>query len=106
MPAIATINKTEPVVTPATVEKTYSHLDLVELRIRKNGGYYNLSAIFAPYDSDNDETLVKASTKWRVHDLGTFLQSHSDLKTKTKDFVKELAAVIQANPNPDPTPEP
>jgi len=104
MPAIATINKTEPVVIEATVEKTYSHLDLVDLRIKKNGDVYNLVVVYAPYDSDSDESLVTASTKWRVRDLATFLQGHADLKTKIKDFVKELAAVSQANPQPDPAP--
>jgi hypothetical protein len=112
--AIATINKTDPVVIPARVARTYDKLDVQEIKIVRRGDHYVLRATFLPRDSDNDVVLKTHKLSWLVNDLVAYLSDKPAMKTRVKDFVKGVAAQAQADPladkpqpqMPDPGPGP
>jgi hypothetical protein len=104
MPAIATINKVEPVVIPSTVEETYDQLEIVFVQIKKQGGKYEVRAIFNPYDANADVELSSQPLKWVVKDFVEFTADDPVLRNAAKTFIKELARAAQATPTPDPQP--
>lgn len=104
---IATINKVDPLVILARDARTYSKLDVQEIKIVRRGDQYVLRATFLPHDSDNDETLKTHKLTWLVSDLAAYLSDKPGAMTKVKDFVKAVAAQAQADPMADkPQPEP
>ncbi|MHC4301376.1 MAG: hypothetical protein ACYS7Y_29260 [Planctomycetota bacterium] len=95
---IATIPKTDPVVVPATTERTYSALDLRKLLIKEQDGVYSIQGIFLPHDTVSGDTMEEGEAgamSFAIHNFADYLDLHPDLKTKTKDFVKALAAALQ-----------
>jgi hypothetical protein len=105
--AIATINKTDPVVIPARVARTYDKLDVQEIKIVRRGDHYILRATFLPRDPNNDEVLETRKLSWLVNDLVAYLSDKPNMKTRVKDFIKAIAAQAQADPLADkPQPEP
>ena len=104
---IATINKTDPVVIPARVARTYDKLDVQEIKIVRMGDQYVLRAAFLPRDPDNDEVLKTHKLSWLVSDLVAYLSDKPAMKTRVKDFVKAIAVQAQADPLADkPQPQP
>ena len=104
--SIATINKTDPVVIPARVTRTYDKLDVKEIKITLSGDHYVLRATFLPHDSDSNETLKTHKLQWLVSDFVTYLSDKPAMKTRVKDFIKAIAAQAQADPLADkPVPE-
>jgi len=101
MPAIAPIDKTNPVVIPARVERTYNALDVKEIKITRRGDQYTLQATFLPRDPINDENLTTHKLTWLVSDLVTYLSDKPGALNKVKDFVKAIAAQAQADPEAD-----
>lgn len=99
--AIATINKTDPIVIPARVARIYDKLDVQEIKIVRRGDHYVLRAAFLPRDPDNDEVLKTRKLQWLVNDLVTYLSDKPAMKTRVKDFVKAIAAQAQADPLAD-----
>jgi len=105
--AIATINKTTPVVVPARGTRTYDKLDVQEIKIVRRGDHYVLRAAFLPRDADSGEVLKTRKLQWLVSDLVAYLSDKPDMKTRVKDFIKAIAAQAQADPMADkPQPEP
>ena len=103
--AIATINKTAPVVIPARAKRTYDKLDVQEIKITRSGDHYVLRATFLP--RDNNETLKTHKMSWLVSDLVAYLSDKPAMKTRVKDFIKAIAAQAQADPLADkPQPQP
>ena len=97
--AIATINKTDPVVISARAKRTYDKLDVQEIKITRRGDHYVLRATFLP--CDNDETLKTRKLQWLVSDLVGYLSNKPAMKTRVKDFIKAIAAQAQADPLAD-----
>jgi hypothetical protein len=105
--AFATINNPDPLVIPARAARTYSKLDVKEIKITRNGDHYALRATFLPHDSDNDATLKNHKLTWLVSDLVTYLSDKPAARTTVIDFVKGVAAQAQADPGGDrPQPPP
>jgi len=98
---IATINKLDPLVISARAERTYSKLDVQEIKIVRRGDHYVLRASFLPHDSDNEETLTSHKIPWVVSDLVAYLSDKPAMKTRVKDFIKAIAAQAQADPMAD-----
>ncbi len=99
--AIATINKTDPVVIPARVARTYDKLDVQEIKIVLSGDHYVLRATFLPHDTDSKENLKTHKLSWLVSDLANYLSDKPAMKTRVKDFVKAIAAQAQVDPMAD-----
>jgi len=102
---IASIPKDTPVVKPAEGEMTFSYLDLQHLKISESNGIYTLVTRFCPCNEDGSEMLPQVM-KLSIRNLASLFAGgeHNDLKLATKNFVKELAKVVQNPPATPPMP--
>jgi hypothetical protein len=101
---LATINKNDPVVIPASAEEQYAQLELEVVQIKKNGRKYSVRAVFVPYDNVNDAELTSQPVKWACKDFVEFTVDDLTLRNAAKTFVKELARAAQETPDPNPGP--